>query len=108
MQTDNAVYCVRKYEEQRNSELVVNRFGVDNLRQKELQRLGVYLGETVKGKSVPCAHPTLKAECKTAWDLDRTYLGGRITVPPPPPPGTKAKSYKSSGAYRVYKSTTVK
>ena len=102
MQTDNAVYCVRKYEEQRNSELVVNRLGVDNLRQKELQRLGVYLGATVKGKAVI----KLKAECKTAWDLDKNYLGSRITVPPPPPPGTKAKSYKSSDAYKVYKSTT--
>ena len=98
MQTDNAVYGVRKYEEQRNSELVVHRLGVDNLRRKELQRLAVYLGITVQNKQVA----TLKAECKAAWDLDMTYLDRRITVPPPPPRGQIARSYKSSEAYKAY------
>ncbi len=92
---------MRYYAEKRNSELVVNRWGVDNLKQKELQRLGVYLGVTVQNKSVQ----TLKVECKAAWELDKTYLTGRIAVPPPPPPGTRAKSYKSSDAYKVHKST---
>ena len=91
------------YENQRNGELVVRRTGIVHLLQKPAQRLAVWLGLTVMNKPVD----TLKAECRVAWDLDKEFLGDRIEVPPPPAPGTRAKSYKSSEAYKSYQSRTV-
>ena len=91
------------YENQRNGELVVRRSEIVNLKQKQAQRLGVWLGLTVMNKPVD----TLKAECRVAWDRDMDFLGDRIEVPPPPARGTRAPSYKSSEAYKSYQSRTV-
>ena len=93
----------RRYEEQRNDELVVRRSEIVNLKQKQLQRLGVWLGITVMNKLLE----PLKAECRAAWDRDMDFLGDRIVVPPPPERGTRAPSYKSSEAYKSYQSRTV-
>ena len=103
MQTAKAANSQRLYEEQRNDELVVHRTGIVHLLQKQLQRLGVWLGITVMNKLLE----PLKAECRAAWDLDKNFLGDRIVVPPPPARGTRAKSYKSSEAYKSYQSRTV-
>ena len=103
MQTAKAANSQRAYEDQRNKELVVRRSGIVNLKRKELQRLAVWLGITVMNKQVE----TLKAECRAAWDRDKTFLTDRIEVPPPPPSGTRAQSYKSSEAYKSYQSRTV-
>ena len=97
----------RKYEETRNCELVVYRSGIDDLNQIKLRRLAVWRGVPIKRDSKSVQASTLRAECKAAWDLDKTYLGGRTAVPPPPPSGTPAKSYKSSDAYKTHKSSTV-
>ena len=103
MQTAKAAAAQRRYEEQRNGELVVRRSEIVNLKQKQAQRLGVWLGITVMNKRLE----TLKAECRVAWDRDKDFLSDRIEVPPPPARGTRAPSYKSSEAYKSYQSRTV-
>ena len=103
MQTAKAAAAQRRYEEQRNGELVVRRSEIVNLKQKPLQRLGVWLGITVMDKLLE----PLKAECRAAWDRDMDFLSDRIVVPPPPARGTRAPSYKSSEAYKSYQSRTV-
>ena len=103
MLTAVAANSQRRYEEQRNDELFVRRSETVNLKQKQAQRLGVWLGITVMNKLLE----TLKAECRVAWDRDKNFLGDRIVVPPPPARGTRAPSYKSSEAYKSYQSRTV-
>ena len=103
MQTARAADAQRLYEEQRNDELVVRRSEIVNLKQKQAQRLGVWLGITVMNKLLE----PLKAECRAAWDRDMDFLGDRIVVPPPPERGTRAPSYKSSEAYKSYQFRTV-
>ena len=103
MQTEKEDYDQRRYEEIRNKDLAVRRSGIDNLKQKELQRLAVWLGVPVWKASMA----TMKDGCRAAWDKDETFLGDRIQVPPPPTSGTKAQSYKSSEAYKTYQSRTV-
>ncbi len=103
MQTAKAAKNQRAYEDQRNKQLVVRRSEIVNLKQKELQRLAVWLDVPVRNETLA----TMRDGCRAAWDRDKIFLTERIEVPDPPPNGIRAKSYTSSEAYKSYQSRIV-